>query len=200
MRKLLLSIGLITLFACNNAPAQGNVQSGESKINTCNGCHGIPGYKNAYPNYKVPRLAGQNPAYLIAALKAYESGERSHPTMQAQAQSLSQQDIEDIVAKIDSLELSGGTPEKVQDTTAPAKIQLCQSCHGADGMGIAENYPVLAGQYASYIARALMDYRNGDRNNAIMGGFAATLTDQDIEELAEWYSNMAGLRDLSKGH
>ena len=195
MRKLLLSIGLMTLFACNNVLAKGDARSGEIKISTCNGCHGIPGYKNAYPNYKVPRLAGQNTAYLISALKAYQAGKRSHPTMQAQAQSLSKQDIEDIVASISSLKLSGETSEKVPDVPAPAKVQLCQSCHGEDGMGIAENYPVLAGQHNSYLQRALLDYRNGARSNVIMGGFATTLTDEEIEELAEWYAGLSGLRD-----
>jgi cytochrome c553 len=62
------------------------------------GCHGIPGYNNAYPTYRVPKLGGQPPEYLAAALKAYQSGERPHKTMQAQATSLSEQDIADIAA------------------------------------------------------------------------------------------------------
>jgi cytochrome c553 len=181
---------------CNFALAEGNAESGEIKSYTCYGCHGIPGYKNAYPNYKVPRLAGQNSEYLISALKAYQSGERKHPTMQAQAQSLSVQDIEDIVASIVSLEPTGETQDQVPEATAPDKTQLCLSCHGEDGMGITESYPVLAGQYASYLSRALMDYRNGDRSNAIMAGFAASLTDDEIEALADWYAAMGGLSDL----
>ena len=65
---------------------------------TCMGCHGIPGYFNVYPTYNVPRLGGQHAEYLVAALKAYRLGQRSHPTMGAQANTLSDQDIADIAA------------------------------------------------------------------------------------------------------
>ena len=80
------------------AQAAGDAEAGRIKAYTCTGCHGIPGYKNAYPNYHVPRIGGQNYEYLVAALKAYASGERKHPTMMAQAQSFSDQDIQDIAA------------------------------------------------------------------------------------------------------
>lgn len=78
--------------------AAGNAENGEKIAYTCSGCHGIPFYQNTYPNYHVPRLGGQNEAYIISALKAYRSGERSHPTMRAQAASLSDQDMADIAA------------------------------------------------------------------------------------------------------
>ncbi len=78
--------------------AAGDAETGKKIAYTCSGCHGIPFYQNTYPNYHVPRLGGQNEAYIIAALKAYRSGERSHPTMQAQAGSLSDQDMADIAA------------------------------------------------------------------------------------------------------
>ena len=60
----------------------------------CIGCHGIPGYKTAFPDvYHVPKIAGQQPGYIIAALKAYKSGERSHPSMRGIAASLSEDDM-----------------------------------------------------------------------------------------------------------
>ncbi len=65
----------------------------------CIGCHGIPGYRASFPEvYHVPKIAGQNAAYIIAALNAYASGARSHPTMDAIAKSLSEQDIADLAA------------------------------------------------------------------------------------------------------
>lgn len=70
---------------------------------TCQGCHGVDGYKNAYPNYHVPKLGGQSAAYLTNALIAYKEGTRVHPTMQAQAQSFSDQDIADITAFLSNL-------------------------------------------------------------------------------------------------
>lgn len=81
----------------------GETSTGEIKSYTCKGCHGIPGYSNVYPTYKVPRVGGQNYEYLVAALKAYRSGERSHPTMELQAGSLTDQDIEEISAYFASI-------------------------------------------------------------------------------------------------
>ncbi len=91
-------VALAALLAAPAAIAQGDVDAGRVKANTCMGCHGIPKYNNAYPTYRVPKLGGQPAAYLEAALKAYQSGERPHPTMHAQAASLSDQDIADIAA------------------------------------------------------------------------------------------------------
>ena len=78
--------------------AEGDVENGKKIAYTCTGCHGIPFYQNVNPQYHVPRLGGQNEAYIIAALKAYRNGERGHLTMQAQASNLSDQDIADIAA------------------------------------------------------------------------------------------------------
>jgi cytochrome c553 len=81
------------------AMAGGDPAAGKMKAFTCMGCHGIPGYNSVYPTYKVPKLGGQHEQYLVSALQAYKGGQRSHhPTMQAQAQSLSDQDIQDIAA------------------------------------------------------------------------------------------------------
>lgn len=80
------------------ASAAGDAKAGANKAYTCLGCHGIPNYNNSYPNYRVPRLGGQHPEYIVSALKAYKTGERSHPTMAAQASGLSDTDIADIAA------------------------------------------------------------------------------------------------------
>lgn len=81
----------------------GNAKNGLQLTYTCQGCHGIPGYKNAYPNYHVPRIGGQAAPYLVNALTEYQQGNRKHPTMQAQAESFSAQDIADIAAYLSSL-------------------------------------------------------------------------------------------------
>jgi len=78
--------------------AAGDAAAGKEKAIVCMGCHAIEGYNNAYPNYHVPRLGGQHAAYIVAALKDYKTGQRSHKTMVAQATSLSTQDMEDIAA------------------------------------------------------------------------------------------------------
>ena len=81
------------------AQAQGNADAGRKKASMCQGCHGIDGYHVAYPDvYHVPKLGGQHPQYLVAALQAYKRGERSFPTMRAIAASLSDQDMADLAA------------------------------------------------------------------------------------------------------
>ncbi|MET0331776.1 MAG: cytochrome c [Dyella sp.] len=103
MRLQLLALAVATLCASSVTHAQGNPTEGRRLVYTCHGCHGIPGYNNAYPNYPVPKIAGQNQQYLINALQEYKKGERTHPTMMGQAQSLSDQDIQDIAAYLASL-------------------------------------------------------------------------------------------------
>ena len=77
----------------------GNPMKGAQKVAMCQGCHGIVGWRTAYPEvYRVPKLSGQNPAYIVAALKEYKSGNRGHPSMKAIAASLSDADMADIAA------------------------------------------------------------------------------------------------------
>lgn len=86
------------LAAAPATAADGDAEAGQWKAITCMGCHGIEGYANVYPTYRVPKIGGQHPQYLVEALKAYRAGMRAHKTMQAQAASLSDQDMLDIAA------------------------------------------------------------------------------------------------------
>lgn len=100
MSRALARLALVLPFAASFPAfaAEGNPEDGKIKVYTCTGCHGIPHYKNAYPHYNVPKIHNQNYAYLVAALTSYKNGERSHPTMRAQGESMSEQDIADIAA------------------------------------------------------------------------------------------------------
>jgi len=77
------------------------------------------------------------------------------------------------------------------------KSQTCEACHGKTGHSVDPNYPDLGGQHESYLIKALSDYRAGRRANAIMASFASQLSNQDIEDLAAWFSSQSGLEDLS---
>jgi len=110
MRPLTIAASLALGFFAAPAAAQdnpgataGDAARGHQLTYTCVGCHGIAGYKNAYPNYHVPKIGGQSQAYLINSLVEYRRGTRSHPTMQAQAQGFSDQDIADIAAFLSGL-------------------------------------------------------------------------------------------------
>jgi cytochrome c553 len=88
--------------------------------------------------------------------------------------------------------IAGGNPGDGKQ-----KAATCEACHGKDGHSVDPNYPDLAGQHESYLIKALSDYRAGRRSNVIMGGFASQLSNQDIQDLAAWYSSQPGLKDLS---
>jgi len=85
--------------AADAKPVVGDAQAAQNKISMCIGCHGIKGYKASFPEvYHVPMIAGQNAEYIVEALKEYASGARTFPTMEAVAQSLSEQDMADLAA------------------------------------------------------------------------------------------------------
>jgi len=187
-RRCALGFLLTAMALASVAPAfaAGDAARGKELSYTCLGCHGIESYKNVYPTYSVPELVGQHPAYIVAALKEYRSGDRSHGTMHVQAASLSDQDIEDIAVYFAGTELK---PTKATVGTPPAKVaQLCVACHGADGVGITGDYPTLAGQHADYLARALQEYKKGDRKNSVMPSFMTAVTDAEVLEIAQYYS------------
>jgi cytochrome c553 len=98
--RLIKWLAIISLSAAASAAfAEGDAAAGHKKNHSCTGCHGIPGWRTAFPEvYKVPKLGGQHAAYIIAALKGYKSGERKHGTMQAIAASLTEQDMADLAA------------------------------------------------------------------------------------------------------
>jgi len=85
--------------AAQTPPAPGDPNKGAQRVAMCQGCHGIVGWRTAFPEvYRVPKLSGQNPQYIVAALKQYKSGDRGHPTMKAIAASLSDDDMANIAA------------------------------------------------------------------------------------------------------
>jgi cytochrome c553 len=191
---------LLPLAAMAQQPAPvGDAANGEKIAYTCNGCHAIPNYKNVYPTYSVPKLHGQRPQYLVAALKAYKSGERSHGTMHSQAASLSEQDMADVSAYLAGAEVLTESKSDVEAKNRPKASEVCLACHGTNGVGITPDYPSLAGQHADYLERALTDYKKGGRKNPVMAGMTATLSDQDIRELAHFYAKQApSLQTLPK--
>ena len=96
--RSLLALPLLFLLSLP-VHAQGNADAAKGKVSMCIGCHGIPMYKTAFPEvYSVPKIAGQQPEYIVKALQEYRAGERSHPTMRGIAKGLSDQDMADVAA------------------------------------------------------------------------------------------------------
>ncbi|MBV9620175.1 MAG: cytochrome c [Gammaproteobacteria bacterium] len=176
------------LLLCATGVSAADAAHGKRISYTCLGCHGIDGYKNAYPSYSVPKLEGQHPEYLGAALTGYRDGDRAHLTMHSQASILSDADIADIAAYFAGKPLAptGRAPAGV-----PKAAALCTSCHGADGVAVAPLYPSLAGQHEDYLVRALEEYQRGGRKNPIMKQFAANLSADDIDTIAAYYAHQS---------
>jgi cytochrome c553 len=189
--RTLFAIGAMVLLASPALADDGDAERGHKLAYTCMGCHGIENYKNAYPKYSVPKLAGQSAAYIAAALAEYEAGARWHPTMKGLAAMLSAQDRADLAAWFQGPQRTKSGPKPVG--TAPAAAAACTSCHGQDGVGTLPENPTLAGQHADYLAQTLNDYRLGKRQNPVMGTFAGQLTRDDIQALAAYFSQQPGL-------
>lgn len=181
---------LALAFAASAAiAAEPSQDEGKLLFETCKGCHAVPNYKTNYPTYKVPKLGGQNPQYIVDALKGYRDGTRTHTTMHAQAATLTDEQmlaIGNYVHSLATLTPGAGSP--------PEKAALCATCHGGNGVAPAPNFPNLAGQHRDYLKHSLEQYKSQGRQNAIMVGFAGPLTDEDIATITTYYSGQPGLQ------
>ena len=186
------------LLLSGTAAAEGDAADGAAIGYSCLGCHGIEGYRNAYPSFRVPKLGGQTATYLEIALRGYRDGMREHPTMVAQAASLSDQQIADVAAFLagfgsDVVEAGGETVPVFQ------KAATCAACHGQNGISVSPPWPTLAGQHEDYLVHALNQYRDGSRKDPVMSPMAAPLTDEDVKILAKYFSSLKGLETTTKG-
>ena len=183
---------IATVFFAQPVLAEGNAEAGKGLAYTCFGCHGIEGYRNAYPSYRVPKLGGQKAAYLVIALKGYRQNTRQHPTMTGQASSLSDQDIEDVAAYLASI---GGDTVAAGGSEGASfdKAQACTACHGNNGISLNAMWPTLAGQHEDYLLRALTSYRNGSRSDPVMSVQAGLIAEEDVAVLAKYFASLEGL-------
>jgi len=187
-------IGIVMLAGASASMAAGDAAAGKVKFFTCKGCHSISGYTNAYPNYHVPKIGGQFEPYVISALKAYKDGAREHGSMEGNAGTLSDQDMADIAAFVAGFETKEQEGPVTGDTKAGKQLAgKCASCHGEDGNPPAPNFPRLAGQYESYLVKAIEDYQKGKRNNPIMQSMVQGLSEADIRNISAYYASQAGL-------
>ena len=194
MKIVAKAIALLVAAALFAQPAlaAGDAAAGKELGYTCLGCHGIEGYRNAYPSYRVPKLGGQMAGYIELALKGYRDGTRQHPTMSAQATSLTDQEIADISAYLASIgneTVAGGGTQGVSFEKAMA----CTACHGQNGISVNAAWPTLAGQHEDYLENAIRQYKDGTRGDPVMSAQAAIIADEDIALLARYFSRLDGL-------
>ncbi|HOB96425.1 MAG TPA: c-type cytochrome [Aquabacterium sp.] len=183
---LLLALAGLASTAHAQAPA-GDAAKGATKAAMCIGCHGIVGYQATFPEvHKVPMISGQGAKYIVAALGAYQKGDRKHPTMRGIAASLSEQDMADLGAFYEQqgkavstavpATLATPVPDKLKD-----RMAACVACHGANfSTPLDAAYPKLAGQYADYLYVALKAYHTDGNPN--IGRSNATMRSQVVQE------------------
>lgn len=199
---VLTSAAMLALGASAQGVSAGDAQAARSKVAMCIGCHGIPGYQSSFPEvHKVPKISGQNAAYLAAALTAYRKGDRKHPSMKAIATSLTDQDIADLAAYY-ATHGRDLPPSPAKGGAASPDVQAlltrgnCVACHGENlNKPIDPSYPKLGGQHADYLYVALKAYHttnnpNIGRANPIMAAQVQAFTPQELKQLAQHIASL----------
>ncbi|MDZ7660754.1 c-type cytochrome [Thiohalophilus sp.] len=182
------------------APA-GDAGAGEAKAQSCAACHGAKG-NSAVANF--PKLAGQHAGYTAKQLADFKQGEtRSDPIMAGQVAGLSEQDMADLGAYYAKQSVSLGQAdeelavlgEKIyRGGNSERGVSACIACHGPTGAGNpAANFPLLSGQHAEYLVKALEDFRGGKRTNdmgGMMQDIASNMSDREIKAVASYISGL----------
>lgn len=175
-----------------------------SGVVACQACHGPDGEGNVAAGF--PRLAGLGRSYLGEQLASFASGARRSPVMQPIAAAMSTPQQAAMAAWYSAMASAPQRDVGVLDP-APAQagawlasrgrwsagIPACSQCHGAQGRGIGDAFPPLAGQPASYIVTQLQAWKNGTRPpgpQSLMSAIAAKLSDQDVIAVANYYAGV----------
>ncbi|MFW2422530.1 MAG: c-type cytochrome [Porticoccaceae bacterium] len=184
MKKLTLS----TLVAFGALLASSFSLADNSKLNTllttCATCHGSEGVSI---NPQWPNIAGQNDKYLADQLRAYRSGQRVNALMSGQAKNLSDTQIDALAKHYSALTPAPAAGGELNQAGAHVRGR-CISCHGIEGKPVNAEWPILAGQKAAYLREQLMAFKSGTRKGSLMNVVAAELSDTQIANVAEYFS------------
>ena len=164
-------------------PAGGDPSAGKKAAADCAGCHGEQGVSTNPAN---PSLAGQDAAYLVAALQAYKKGSRTEGTMKNAVASLDEPTMKNLAAFYAAQQPQA--PKVVKPLSTAAWAQRCDRCHGVNGNSTDVRIPALAAQRADYLDKVLREYQSGARKDSVMDAMASSLNDGDIEGLAAHYA------------
>ena len=189
LAAFLVTAALSSQLAAQDDPNAGDPERGRILAEPCLGCHGIEGNMTTYPPYHVPRLGGQNPNYIVKALQGYAGDDREHDGMHAQAADLTEQELRDIGAYFGA----EAAVEANVEVEPPESGIYCVSCHGVNGVSITTEFPHLAGQHADYLNETIRQYLEGERSDISMNAFLSMLTEEQLNELSEFYESQPGL-------
>jgi cytochrome c553 len=202
MNKWLVTATLALSFSVGLAHAAGNAEEGKKNSAVCASCHGAEG--NSPINPLWPKLAGQHPQYIEKQLKDFIAKNRSDPMMSPMAAPLTDQGIADLAAYFSSQTVKGGVAaaDKVADGERLYRagnpntgVAACMACHGPTGAGNPQAiFPAIGGQHASYVEKALKDFRAGNRTNdtaKMMQGVVERMSDKEIADVAQYIQGLS---------
>ena len=200
MNKWLVSVSIALTLAAAAAQAAGDAAAGKAKSAVCMACHGADGNS---PNPIWPKLAGQHANYIKKQLVDFKGGSRSNEMMAPMAAPLTEADMDNLAAYFASQKSSEGSAAAdqvelgrsiYQAGNAATGVAACMACHGPAGTGNEPaNFPRLAGQHASYLEKALKDFRSGARGNDVNGmmrGVAAAMSDREITAVSQYIQGL----------
>jgi cytochrome c553 len=163
------------------------VQAGKAAAAACAGCHGEAGISKMAG---TPSLVGLDPKYLVAAMKAYTSGQRKNDTMKSMLSAPTDADLGNIALYYALQKPGRAQAPAVGDSTAgKAAAAACAGCHGDKGVSGNPAIPSLAGQDGQYLAAALRAYKEGTRSDETMKGLAASLDEAAAKNVAAFYAS-----------
>ena len=170
------------------AAAPDPVQAGKTAAAGCAGCHGDGGISKT-PG--MPSLVGLDPKYLVAAMKAYKSGQRKNDMMKSMLASVTDASMNNIALYYGLQKPARAqTPAAGDKAAGETAAAGCAGCHGSDGVSATPTTPSLAGQDSAYLAIALQAYKQGARSDETMKGLAASLDDSAVKNLAAFYAGL----------
>jgi cytochrome c553 len=172
-------------FASQSAPARdapqfGDPVAGEADSASCGKCHGARGISR---KVMVPGLAAQEPVYLVNAIKAYRSHERSDET---QMPVKTNEQINNIAAYYATQPMTASVEDKPSGEEMAAK---CDRCHNPPSGQRNPSTPSLRGQSHDYLVKSMKEYRDTDRENSMMHKMSARYSDEMIDALAAYYAS-----------
>lgn len=203
---LLKTVVASATLAAVGAQAQlvGDINAGLARASMCIGCHGIPDYRNSFPQiHRVPMISGQTEQYILAALQAYQKGERRHPTMRGIAGGLSEQDMANLAAfyaQHNGNVQAPAAPPRNPNAVVAALLDrgACISCHGANFSSPTDpSWPKIGGQHADYLFVSLKSYavEGNDvigRSNPMMRSIVSQFTLQELRLMANYIATVPG--------
>jgi cytochrome c553 len=167
-------------------PSTDPVQAARAAATACGGCHGEAGISKTSG---MPNLAGLDPNYLVAAMKAYQSGQRKNDMMKSLLAAVAEKDMNNIALYYGLQKPAPAqTPASGDQAAGEAAAAGCAGCHGERGVSGNPATPSLAGQDAQYLAAAIREYKDGSRSDETMKALAASLDDSAIKNLSAYYA------------